>query len=358
MSVSTIVAVRTVLPEHCYPQSQITEAFVDMCVGSAEREPLLRRLHSNSAVGTRHLALPIERYAGLGDFGASNDAYIDAAVALGARAVLEALEEAGLEPWDVDTVVSTTVTGFAVPSLEARIASVIGLRPDVRRVPLMGLGCLGGAAGISRTADLLLGRPRDVAVLLAVELCSLTLQRRDTSTAAFVASGLFGDGAAAVVMVGDEHRLSTGASPAGPAVVAARGHLYPDSERVMGWDIGADGLKIVLDARVPDVVEQYLGEDVRAFLADSDLKQEDVSGWVCHPGGPRVIEAIQRVLALPYEAVAHTWRSLAEVGNLSSASVLDVLGRTVREGSLPAGSPVVLMAMGPGFCSELVLLRW
>lgn len=355
---SRLMAVETVLPEHRYPQLEITEAFVAMCTDVDDRASVLRRLHGNAHVSYRHLALPIDQYAELHDFGASNDAYIASGVALGARAVRQALHAAGLQPTDVDTIVSTTVTGFAVPSLEARIASVVGLRPDVRRVPLMGLGCLGGAAGLARTHDLLMGNPSQVAVLLSVELCSLTLQRRDRSTAAFVASGLFGDGAAAVVMTGDDYRLPGGATGSLPSVIGSRSHLYPDSERAMGWDIGSDGLRIVLDAQVPAFVEQYLGEDVETFLAEADLKKEDVVGWVCHPGGPRVIEAIQRVLELPYEAVAHTWGSLAEVGNLSSASVLDVLGRTIRAGYLTRGAPVVLMAMGPGFCSELVLLRW
>ena len=355
---SRVVAVCPVLPEHRYPQEVITEAFAEMCLPPGARQQLLRRLHTSARVGARHLALPLEEYARAADFGAFNDAFIEVGVELGARAVLGALRDAGLRPEDVDTVVSTTVTGFAIPSIEARIAQLIGLRPDVRRVPLMGLGCLGGAAGISRTHDLLLGRPHDVAVLLSVELCSLTLQRDDSSTAALVASGLFGDGAAAVVMVGDDRPAPPGTVWSGPQVVDARSHLYPDSSRAMGWDVGATGLKIVLGAEVPDLVEQHLGADVRGFLDDHDLKIDDVNGWVCHPGGPKVIEAIQAVLGLPYEHVELTWRSLDEVGNLSSASVLDVLHRTMATRRFEPGSPGVLMAMGPGFCAELVLLRW
>jgi alkylresorcinol/alkylpyrone synthase len=192
---SRVVAVHPVLPDHRYSQQEITEAFVEMCLPPGARQHLLRRLHTSAQVGSRHLAMPLEDYVAAADFGTFNDAFIEVAVELGARAVAGALADAGLRPEDVDTIVSTTVTGFAIPSIEARIAQVIGLRPDVRRVPLMGLGCLGGAAGLARVHDLLLGRPRDVAVLLAVELCSLTVQRGDSSTAALVASGLFGDGA-------------------------------------------------------------------------------------------------------------------------------------------------------------------
>lgn len=355
---SRIVAVCPVLPDHRYPQEQITEAFAELCLPPGARQQLLRRLHTSARVGYRHLALPLEQYARASDFGAFNDAFIEVSVELGARAVVGALHAAGLRPEDVDTIVSTTVTGFAIPSIEARVAQVVGLRPDVRRVPLMGLGCLGGAAGIARVHDLLLGRPGGVAVLLSVELCSLTIQRADSSTAALVASGLFGDGAAAVVMVGDDRRPPPGTVWSGPQVVDSRSHLYPDTFRAMGWDVGATGLKIVLGAEVPDLVEQYVGEDVRGFLGDHDVKIDDVGGWVCHPGGPKVIEAIQAVLGLPYECVELTWQSLADVGNLSSTSVLDVLYRTMTLGRFEPGSPGMLMAMGPGFCAELVLLRW
>jgi alkylresorcinol/alkylpyrone synthase len=215
---------------------------------------------------------------------------------------------------------------------------------------------MGGAGGLARAHDYLLGHPRDVAVLLSVELCSLTLQRDDASVANLVASGLFGDGAAAVVLVGEEH--SAAATAAGPSIVDSRSHLYPGTERAMGWDVGASGLKIVLGAEVPDLVVQYLGEDVRGFLAAHSLAIDDVAAWVSHPGGPKVIESIQSALALPADALELTWRSLAEVGNLSSSSVLHVLHDTLAKRSPEPGSPGVLMAMGPGFCSELVLLRW
>jgi alkylresorcinol/alkylpyrone synthase len=355
---SRIVAVQPVLPPHRYPQREITETFAEICLGPEGRRQLLQRLHSSAQVGSRNLALPLERYRDLGGFGAANDAFLEESVALGSRAVLGALEQAGLAPEDVDVVLSTTVTGFAVPSIEARVATAIGLRPDVRRMPLMGLGCLGGSAGVARLHDYLLGHPDHVGVLLSVELCSLTLQRDDDSTANLVASGLFGDGAAAVVMAGADRRPPAGASWDGPHVVDSRSHLYPGTERAMGWDIGGSGLKIVLGAEVPSLVEQYLADDVKGLLAAHDLALEDVTGWVCHPGGPKVIQAIQSVLGLDDDALALTWRSLADVGNLSSASVLHVLHDTMARRSHPAGSAGVLMAMGPGFCAELVLLRW
>lgn len=349
---TTLAGVHAVLPPHRYAQAELTSAFTEMCLGPDGNEALLARLHANARVGSRHLVLPLERYATLSGFKESNDLFIAHAVQLGAEALTGALLRAGISPDEIDVVISTTITGIAVPSIEARIAQVVGLRPDVKRVPLFGLGCVAGVAGIARLHDYLIGHPDQVGALLSVELCSLTVQRDDRSVANLVASGLFGDGAAAVVAVGANR------PEPGPRVVNSRSHLYPDSERIMGWDVGASGLAIVLDAQVPAIVQQYLGEDTRSFLAAHSLQVDDVGAWVSHPGGPKVIEAIEAELGLADDPLELTWRSLDQVGNLSSSSVLHVLRDTLDKDSLTPGTPGMMMAMGPGFCSELVLLEW
>ncbi|MTD15811.1 type III polyketide synthase [Nakamurella sp. YIM 132087] len=355
---TSLVAARTALPDHRYPQQQVTEAFAELVLGAGNAATgpgaVLRRIHGNAGVGFRHLALPIEDYPALDGFTAANAAWLTAAEELAARAVADALEQAGLTAADVDLILCTTVTGVAAPSLDARLAGRIGLRPDVKRLPLFGLGCVAGAAGIARIHDHLLGRPDGVALLVAVELCSLTVQRADASMANLVASGLFGDGAAAVVLVGTEHPLAG----RGPTVEDTASHLYPDSLRTMGWDVGGDGLKIVLGADVADLVRAYLGADVRTLLDRHHLKVRDIGRWISHPGGPKVIRAIEEELDLPPEALAPTWRSLAEVGNMSSVSVLHVLEGVLTGDPPDPGTTGLLMAMGPGFCSELVLLRW
>jgi alkylresorcinol/alkylpyrone synthase len=353
---STIVAVHGARPPHTYTQQEITAALAAVCGPTGQTKALLERFHTASRVEERHLALPLESYADLDGFGPANDVFIDAALRLGAEAVTGALDQAGLRPTDVDLVISTSVTGIAAPSLDARLVNRIGLRPDVKRVPIFGLGCVAGAAGVSRLHDYLRAWPDQVAVLLSVELCSLTLQHDDLSMPALVASGLFGDGAAAVVAVGERRAATLRRS--GPAVVATRSRFYPDTEDVMGWDISSSGFRIVLSPDVPEVVERHLRADVDAFLAGHQLKTGDIETWICHPGGPKVLDAMAGALELDPGALDLTWRSLAREGNLSSASVLHVLRDTIAERPGSTGAPGLLLAMGPGFCAELVLLRW
>ena len=352
---SHLRAVRGVLAPHRYSQEDLTAAFAAVVGSHGVHRPLLNRFHANAGVSFRHLALPIERYAELADFGAANDEFITVGTELGAAAVTAALDAAGLTPGDVDLIVSATITGLAVPSLEARVAGRIGLRTDVKRVPLVGLGCVAGAAGIARIHDYLVGHPADVAVLMSVELCSLTVQRNDTSVANLVASGLFGDGAAAVVMTGLD--LPGPGTSSQPRVLASRSRLYPDTERAMGWDVGATGLRIVLGVEVPELVQSNVRADVDDFLARHGLTRDDIEWWVAHPGGPKVLDAMAEALDVDATALGVTWASLDRIGNLSSASVLHVLADTLREHAPRPGSYGVLLAMGPGFCLELVLLQ-
>ncbi|WP_232022148.1 type III polyketide synthase [Mycobacterium basiliense] len=340
-------------PPHRYTQAQAIGALTDFA------GPEFRRFALRSGVEARHTALPLARYAALSGFTEANDAFVDVALDLGERALMAALDDAKVKPSDVDVIFSTTVTGAAVPTLEARLASRVGLRQDVKRIPLFGLGCVAGAAGVARMHDYLRAFPNQVAALLAVELCSLTIQRQDTSVANLVAASLFGDAAGAVITKGAAATTAPGRSTGrpGPRVLATRSRLYPETEHVMGWRIGSNGFQIVLSVDVATVTEKYLGDDVRAFLTDHGLTLNDVTTWVCHPGGPRVIEAVEGVLDLPPDALDATRDSLRDNGNLSSVSVLDVLRANMADPP-PPGSFGLMIAMGPGFCSELVLLTW
>jgi len=349
-----LLAVAPVLPEHRYTQEDITDALVPIIEADAATEAAMRRIHAGCGVDYRHLALPLAQYSSLTDFGQSNDAFVAAAVDLGATALSKALADSGLHARDVDIIVSVTITGLAVPSLEARIAERVGLREDVVRVPIVGLGCSAGAAGTARLHDLLAGRPQGVGALVSAELCSLTVQRGDTSGANLVASGLFGDGAGAVIATGPDHPRRRDTT--GPRVAGSMSKQYPGTSGAMGWDVRSSGLRIVLGAEVPELVRENVGADVAAFLARYRLSIDDVGWWVCHPGGPKVIDSLAATLGIHRDALGGTTRSLAAVGNLSSASVLHSLRAALDEGPEP-GSFGVMMAMGPGFSLELVLLE-
>ncbi len=351
-----IASVGRALPPHRYQQAAIRAALAEIWREQPGVVARLDALADALQVQQRYLALPLERYAGLNGFGQTNDAWLAAALDLGERAVGDALALAGLQPRDVDAMFSVSVTGIASPSLEARLANRMRLRADLKRVPMFGLGCVAGAAGIARAADYVRAFPAQVAVLLAVELCSLTLQRDDTSAAHLISTLLFGDGAAAVVLVGAERSARIGCR--GPIVRATRSTLYPDTEDAMGWRISARGFEIVLSPAVPVLAREQLPRDVDAFLGEQGLSRSRIASWVCHPGGPKVLRALQDGLELPDAAVALARRVLAEQGNLSSASVLMVL-REVFDRARPApGDLGLIVAMGPGFCSELVLVEW
>ena len=347
-----IVSAASAFPSHGYTQAEISAALRKDWKSRLMRPEFLDRLHANCGVEHRYLTMSLKQYETLQSWGQANDIWIETAKELGSTAICGAITPHGIEPRDIDALFFTSVTGISSPSIDALLVNRMHLNPRIKRMPLFGLGCVAGAAGIARAADYLRAFPDQIAAVLAVELCSLTWQRDDLSTANLISTGLFGDGAASVVLAGSNTRFE------GPEVLATRSVFYPQTEEVMGWDISEKGFRIVLSPDVADVIEKRLAEDVDQFLADYKMSRAQIGSWIIHTGGPKILEAITRALELPDDALAPSWESLRRVGNLSSASVLVVLEDILGQHRPAPGTYSILAAMGPGFCSEFVLLRW
>jgi alkylresorcinol/alkylpyrone synthase len=356
--VSYILASGIQLPANHYSQGDLADALVELWGDELYNPDRLRAFFDSVQVQGRSLALPKERYHEVRDFGARNLVWREVALQLLEELTPQVAQQAGLALDEIDFLVSTTVTGLAVPTLEARLMNRLPLARTARRVPLFGLGCLAGAAGVGRLHDLLSDSQR-CGLLLAVELCSLTLRVSDLSVANLVATGLFGDGAGVVAMCGSKHALAARAVSEGRGcrVIATESVFFENSEDVMGWEFDSEGFQIVLASNVPAYAAGPVCQGLRSFLDQHGLKPEDIHHWLAHPGGPKVMQALEDGLGIA-PALDVSRRSLAEVGNLSSVSVLCILDELLRSGRPRPGDWGVLMAMGPAFCAEIVLLRW
>src|SRR5512141_254830 len=348
-----IVSTKIGFPKHYYPQNMLLEEAQQEWkkIRPSIVKPL-EQFYTNVKVNGRYLSWPLERYKETTTFEERNNAYIETALELGEQTICDLLDQVHMSPQEIDQLTIVSSTGIAVPALDARLMNRLPFSPQMERLPLFGLGCMGGAAGIARTADYLQGHPKEAVILFAVELCSLTIQRDDLSLANLVASGLFGDGAMAVLMVGADHRLAESALP---RVIDSQSQFFPGTEHIMGWEVGASGFKVLLSADIAELAHSEVRPIIESFLGRHNLTIADVDHWLVHPGGPRVIQALEDGLGLPDEALSLSWESLAEVGNISSASVLLILDKTMRNVQLKPGEVGVLMAMGPAFSAELVL---
>jgi alkylresorcinol/alkylpyrone synthase len=343
---------RSLAPNY-YPQEQLIQMVLDNWPEKAIRPERVASFQRNVLVGGRYLALPLEAYAELDGFGASNASWIETALPMAENAIQKLLEGADLSPEKISAITSTTVTGLAVPSLEARLMNRFPFPKTVKRTPLFGLGCLAGVAGINRVGDYLKGHPTEAALFLSTELCSLTLQTKDFSIQNIIAAGLFGDGCAAVLMVGDAHPL---AAESAFEWSNPRSEFFPNTERIMGWDIVDSGFQIVLSGGVPALVEKEIPLAVNRLLEDANRGGEKLDFVVAHPGGPKVMQAMESALHLENEELKKSWDSLSRFGNMSSTSVLFILEDHIADPP-PKGSVGIMAAMGPAFCAELNMLR-
>jgi alkylresorcinol/alkylpyrone synthase len=347
-----IVSAASAFPENYYSQDMLLAALQEYWGERIENPNVLRRLHRHVSVDGRFLSLPKDEYLKMRTWGEANHHWIRTAKDLGEKAVSAALADAGVHGRNLGAFFFVSVTGISSPSIDALLINQMGLCRNIRRIPVFGLGCVAGAAGISRAADYVRAYPDQIAVVLSVELCSLTLQREDISMANLISSGLFGDGAAAVIVAGADCGLP------GATILATRSVFYPDTEEMMGWDVSEKGFRIVLSREIPDLVRKNLAQDLDDFLAERALTRNDIGSWVLHTGGPKILEATADALGLKNGQLDVSWQCLRRTGNLSSASVLVVLEEVMKNRRPEPGTLGLLAAMGPGFCSEFVLLQW
>jgi alkylresorcinol/alkylpyrone synthase len=347
-----IAGTATAFPSNYYEQQEVIEALKPFWGKERDSATLLDRFLTRTGVEGRYFSRTLGEYEGLDTWGKANNVWIEVAEQLGAQVIECLVKQTGITREQIAALFFVSVTGISSPSIDARLVNRMKLSKHIKRNPIFGLGCVAGAAGLARAADYVRAYPDQVAVLLSVELCSLTWQRDDVSLANLISAGLFGDGAAAVLVAGDAVPLP------GPRILATHRVLYPDTEYVMGWDISEKGFTIVLSPDVPKVVRENLGNDVDGFLATQGLTRKDIGTWIMHTGGPKVLEATADALGLENGALDISWDALRRVGNLSSGSVLVVLDEIMKHRRPKPGTRSVLAAMGPGFCAEMLLLEW
>ncbi len=347
---SAIHSVSTSFPKNYVSQEEISKEISSLW---PDKKSYVEQFHFSSQVNGRHLSIPLAEYKNLGDIGERSKKWLEVATELQTENIIKLLEQSGLKPADISLIASTTVTGLAIPTLEARLMNKLPFKPNLKRLPIFGLGCLGGVAGINRVNDYLKGHPTEAALLLATELCTLTFQFHDKSVANLVGTSLFADGAAAVLMVGEKHPLFEKSQF---KILSGESFFYPDTERIMGWDIISSGFQIVLSGDVPKIVEEKVRPNLTDFLAGNKLTVSDINFMVSHPGGPKVLDKLSEVSGKQPEEFRHSWTSLREKGNMSSVSVLHVMEKTIIE-KRKSHEIGLMLAMGPAFCSEMCLIK-
>jgi alkylresorcinol/alkylpyrone synthase len=343
-----LAAIATAVPPHALGQEEVTRRarllYAELGATDIER---VMPVFANSTIERRYSCVPIDWYEKPRGWTERNALYLEHAQSLLERAARDCLDRAGMTPRDVDAVVTVSTTGIATPSLDALLSNRMGMRPDVKRLPIFGLGCAGGVLGLARAADWVRAMPGARLLYLVVELCALSFRRNDTSKSNIVATALFGDGAAAAILT-DE--IKDGHAAFGPGGE----HLFPDTLGIMGWDVGEDGLKAVFSRDIPALVKRQMREATSAFLARCQLTLNDVDRFVCHPGGAKVVMALEDAFGLAENTLSAEREVLRDYGNMSAATLLFVLERVIRQ--QPRGR-MMLTAMGPGFTAGFQMME-
>jgi alkylresorcinol/alkylpyrone synthase len=346
-----ILALSTAIPPHRMDQAFARREMARICEGQPHLERLIP-VFDRTGVDTRHLVHEPEWYLESRSFEERNEEYAARALELTQRAVRACFTQSGTAPDEIDHIFVVTTTGLTTPSLDALLASCLGLRADVRRSPLFGLGCAGGAGALIRAADVLSARPGDRALVVSVELGSLIFSKQAQTPTDLVGVALFGDGAAAVLMGGDD-------TPGeGIRIARTRTHLFKDSRHLMGWRFTDDGMRLVLSRDIPSLVASHVAPVVQDFLRDAGLSIANITHHILHPGGAKVMSTYRSAFGLSDEALSIARECMRQFGNLSSAAVLVMLSNLVASGVPRAGDTGLMLALGPGFAAEMLAIAW
>jgi alkylresorcinol/alkylpyrone synthase len=348
---STIVATATAVPAHTASQSAVQRVLRTVFPIDGRRMDAVMSIFENAQIDNRYSVYPVEQIGRRRSLTESTAEYRVHAVALARDVAARALAEARVSARDVDLIITTSCTGVMIPSVDAYLVDALGLRSDVRRLPITELGCVGGASALARADDFLRAFPAAHVLVVAVELPSLSLQRDDTTPANLVASALFGDGAAAVVLAG-------GAGRPGVRVLGTLSHIFPRSTGALGFDLHEDGFHSVISKDIPALLKSEIVALVDKLAARAGLTRAELTCFLLHPGGRKILGAVEDELGLPREATQPSWDVLRDYGNQSSASVLFVLHQWLSRREPPARTHGVLAAFGPGLTTEMLLLRW
>lgn len=358
-----ILSVGTCSPPHKMTQDETMEFAREFFQGSFSQIERLLKVFETGQIESRYVSVPLDWLKTKHTLQEKNDLYIKLAVEFGIEAIDDCLQEAFFlnKPatyGDIDAIFFVSTTGFSTPSIEAKIMNKLPFSPHTKRIPIWGLGCAGGASGLSRAHEYCLAFPEANVLVVSVELCSLTFQPGDVSKSNLVGTSLFADGAACTLLVGDQSPLLSHSNLSHrPVVRGTQSTLMPDSEDVMGWNIKDEGLYVVFSKSIPSVIENWLKPNVEEFLSAYELGTEHISHFIAHPGGRKVLEAYEKSLSLSEGMTDLSRDVLRKFGNMSSPTVLYVLRDHMKK-DIPKDDYGVAAALGPGFSSELLLLQW
>ena len=347
--VPRLAALATAVPPYDLHQPDVAAQAATLFAPVAGGFHRLTPMYANARIDRRHACVPLDWFLQPHGFPERNALFLQWATDLLTEAAEKALAEAGLHPSEIDTIVAVSSSGVATPGLDARVMERLPFRRDVQRLPIFGLGCAGGVLGLSRAAAMAKAAPDSHVLLLVVELCSLTFRRQDRSKSNIVATALFGDGAAAAVITCRKDTVASSAPRLGPWGE----HTWPESLDVMGWDVADDGLKVVFSRDIPALVRDDLRPVIDDFLRRHELRMGDIDEFVCHPGGARVVDALEDCLELQRGSLTHAREVLRDHGNMSAATVLFVLRAALDE--RPTGRRL-MTTLGPGFTAAMMMV--